>query len=204
MAKKKRKSSRIGTYILGALFVMAAAVAAYYGIERLNWRVPPPRHKPVVSVTPELAPATERTVYLYLVAKDRKGYHLERTPVTTRSEGSTLDAAMDALLATNEQEGLSMGLIPEQTKLISPIEVRRGIATANLSREFVDNFSGGSETEAATVNSIVHTLVSNSSGKVDRVQILVEGKKVESLGGHFSLQDPVEADSALLRPGSLN
>lgn len=183
---------------------MAAAFAAYYGISSFQWNITPPREKPRVSVTPRPAVMTQRTVYLYLIKKDSRGFHLGKTPVTTTSEGSVLDAAMDALLATNKQEGLSAQLIPEGTKLVSPVEVKRGIATVNLSQEFTENFSGGSEQEAATVNSIVHTLVSNSDGKVRRVQILVEGKKVESLGGHFGLADPVAADSAMLRPGSLN
>lgn len=205
MAKRKKKrSAGIGLFLLGTLLVVAAAFAAYYGISKLHWGVTPPKQKPQVTVTPELTPVTERNIYLYLIKKDKRGYHLGRTSVATKSAGTNLDAAMDALLATNKQEGLSSGLIPEGTKLISPVEVSHGVATANLSREFLDNFAGGSEQEAATVNCIVHTLVSNGGGKVDSVQILVEGKKVESLGGHFMLTDPVSADSAMLRPGSLN
>ena len=84
-----------------------------------------------------------------------------------------------------------------------PVRSKGNIATINLSREFTDNFSGGSDQEALTVNSIVHTLVSNSGGKVNSVRILVEGETVETLGGHFELTDPVKADSTLLRPGSL-
>ena len=204
MAKRKKKSAGFGAFVLGTLLIVAAAAGAYYLINKMQSSITPPRQKPQVSVNPSLAPETERKVYLYLLQKDKQGFHLRKTPVTTKSAGSTLDAAMDAMLVTNKQGGLSAGLIPEGTKLIAPIEVKGGVATANLSQEFVDNFSGGSEQEAATVNCIVHTLVTNSSGKVHSVQILVEGKKVESLGGHFSLSDPVRADSAMLRPGSLN
>lgn len=204
MGKRKKKSSGFGLFLLGTLLVVGVACAAYFGINKLHWNVTPPKGKPVVSVTPTHAPVTDRTIYLYLVQKDRRGFHLGKTPVTTQSEASLFDAAMDALLATNKQGGLSAELIPEGTKLVSPVQVEHGTATVNLSHEFVDNFSGGSEQEAATVNSIVHTLVSNSGGKVHRVQILVEGKKVESLGGHLTLSDPVDADSAMLRPGSLN
>jgi spore germination protein GerM len=204
MAKRKKKTAGVGLFILGTLLVMAAAFGAYYGINNLHWGVTPPKQKPHVSVTPELAPESQRTVFLYLIQKDKKGYHLGRASVETTSEGAKLDAAMDALLATNKQGGISAGLIPEGTKLVSPVEVKRGVALVNLSKEFVDNFSGGLEQEAATVNSIAHTVVTNGDGRVRSVQILVEGKKVESLGGHFSLAEPVRADSAVLRPGSLN
>ena len=204
MSKRKKKSSGFGLFVVGTLLVVGVACAAYYAINTLHWGVTPPKQKPAVTITPGPALAPEHTVYLYLVKQDKRGFHLGRTPVVTRSAGSVLDAALNAMLATNKQAGLSAGLIPEGTKLLSPIQVEHGVATANLSQEFVDNFSGGTEQEAATVNSIAHTLVSNSGGKVHSVHILVEGKKVESLGGHFVLTDPVSADSAILRPGSLN
>lgn len=204
MSKRKKKSSGFGLFVVGTLLVVGVAFAAYYGISVLHWGVTPPKQKPRVTITPKAVVTTQQTIYLYLIKRDKRGFHLGRTPVATKETGSALDAALTALLATNKQGGLSAGLIPEGTKLLSPVQVKHGVATANLSQEFVDNFSGGTEQEAATVNSIAHTLVSNSSGKVHSVQILVEGKKVESLGGHFVLTDPVSADSAILRPGSLN
>lgn len=200
---KRRKSGGIGRFIIvGVLVIGAAACAGYYGINRLNWSVNPPQQKPIVSITPSRVPA-ERTVYIYLLVQDPKGFHLSRTAVTTSERGSLMDAALDALLATNAHEGISAGLIPDGTTLVSPIEGKGHVAVVNLSQDFVDNFSGGSDQESATVNSIVHTVVYNSGGELDSVQILVEGKKVESLGGHFPLADPVYADSTLLKPGSL-
>lgn len=205
MGKRKKKSKGIGkTLIVGALLVAAVALAAFYGIDKLHWVVTPPKQKPEVTITPKPVLIPERTVYLYLVKKDSRGFHLGKTSVATKGTGSVVDVALNAVLATNKQAGMSAGLIPVGTKLLSPVEVKRGVATVNLSKEFVDNFSGGSDQEAATVNSIVQTIVTNGGGKVHSVRILVEGKKVESLGGHFPLTDPVSADPAMLRPGSLN
>lgn len=204
MGRRKKKSAGFGLFVIGTLLIAGVALAAFYGINTLHWGVTPAKQKPQVSVTPGPTPAAQRTIYLYLVKRDKHGFHLGQTPRTVAAEGGILDAALRALLATNKQGGISAGLIPEGTRLLSAVRVGNGIAIADLSHEFTDNFSGGSDQEAATVNSIAHTLVSNSEGKVHSVQILVEGKKVESLGGHLTLTDPVSADSTLLRPGSLN
>lgn len=203
MAKRNKSGGAGRLLILGIVLVGAAAFATYYGVSKLHWGIAPPKQKPVVTITPRPSIRPERTVYLYILVKDKLGFHLRRTPVTTNERGGILDAALGALLANNKQGGISAGLIPEGTRLLSPVEEKNGVATANLSHEFTDNFSGGSDQEAATVNSIVHTLVSSSDGKVQSVMILVEGKKVESLGGHLPLADPVGADSTLLKPGSL-
>ena len=87
------------------------------------------------------------------------------------------------MIATNKQEGETGALIPKGTRLLSPIKVSHGVATVNLSVEFVNNFEGGSVQEALTLNSIAHTLVKNSGGKVRAVRILIEGKPAEPLGG---------------------
>ncbi len=82
-----------------------------------------------------------------------------------------------------------------------PVKVKGNVATIDLSKEFQENFSGGLDQEALTLNAIIHTLVTNSEGKVKRVRILVEGEPVETLGGHLELGEPVSADSTLLKPG---
>jgi len=205
MAKKKKKSTGSGKLMmLGVLLVGAAAAGAYFYVSKHPFGLTQPAQKPIVTVTQRPVPlAPERTVYVYLPKRSKKGAYLARVAATTRQNGDLLDAALKTLLDTNKQGGLCAGLIPEGSKLLAPVSVEHGVATINLSREFTDNFSGGSDQEALTVNSIVHTLVSNSSGKVSSVRILVEGKPVETLGGHLELTDPIEADSTLLRPGGV-
>lgn len=205
MARRKRKSTGSGKLIiLGVLLVGAAATGAYFYVSNHPYGLTQPAQKPIVTVTPRPVPlGPERTVYIYLPKRSSKGAYLARVTATTRQKGDILDAALATLLDTNKQGGICAGLIPEGAKLLSPVQVRDKVATINLSREFTDNFSGGSDQEALTVNSIVHTLVSNSSGKVSSVRILVEGEAVETLGGHLELTDPIEADSTLLKPGGV-
>src|SRR5947209_5168592 len=57
---------------------------------------------------------------------------------------------------------------------------------------------GGSSSELLTVYSIVNALTSNLP-TITRVQILVDGKEVDSLAGHVDLRRPLEADLTLVR-----
>jgi germination protein M len=79
------------------------------------------------------------------------------------------------------------------------VKVEKGVAVVNLSKEFVNNFSGGSDMEELTLNSIVATVVDSSGGKADRVKIQVEGKTVESLGGHLDLTGPLTPDPEIVK-----
>lgn len=204
MARRSKRSSGIGLLLVLALVVFGAAAAlGYYFARGSDGSVRLPKPKPVASRPPVVTLADQpREVTVFLPRKSDKGFYL--VPVTRRTElqGSTLDVAAKTLLATSEEEGPAATLIPAGTRLLSPVKVTGRTAVLNLSGEFVDGFSGGSDQEALTLNSIVHTLVYNSEGRVKEVMILVEGETAETLGGHFDLTEPVEADSTLLKPDS--
>jgi len=63
-----------------------------------------------------------------------------------------------------------------------------GLCTVDLSKDFVDNHSGGSAGELMTLGSIVNTLT--EFPEIDRVQILVEGQAGETLG-NMLLDEPL-------------
>lgn len=206
MAKRKRrKSAGVSRWvILGVLLVGAAATAAFYASDRFKLGLSLPTQKPTVTVTQRAVPVVaERTVYIYLPKDSSKGVYLSRVAIACREKGSLPDVALKALFAAGQQGGGAAGLIPEGAKPLSPVRIQGDVATVDLNGRFKHNFSGGLDQEALTVNSIVHTVVSNSGGKVSKLRILVEGETVETLGGHLELTDPIAADSALLRPGSM-
>jgi spore germination protein GerM len=63
--------------------------------------------------------------------------------------------------------------------------VQNGTLQLNFSPELTQNFEGGSDNEAALINAITST--AGSFPTVERVQILVNNKPIESLGGHIDL-----------------
>jgi len=201
MAKRTGKSPNIGIIgILAVVGFIVAAAAAFYIAKGLQGGGAKGRAEitrpPVVTLT------EQRQVTLYLPKKSKRGLYLAAQTRSTESKGSRLDAALTALLAAGQEKGEAAGLIPDGAKLRNPIKVKGNVAIVDLSKEFQENFSGGTMQEALTLNAIVHTLVDNSEGKVKRVRMLVEGKPVETLGGAFELTEPVSADSTLLKPGN--
>lgn len=101
---------------------------------------------------------------------------------------TTLPAPAPAQEALTVLAGRPDSLLPSGTKLLS-IRIADGLATANFSHELRDNFTGGDSGETHTVNAILQAL--GQFPTISRVQILVEGKPVDSLGGLLSLSDPL-------------
>ncbi|OCL25375.1 spore gernimation protein [Orenia metallireducens] len=98
------------------------------------------------------------------------------------------------LIKGPETKGLEM-TIPTQTKLLG-IELKGRTATVDFSKEIQTNHWGGSTGETVTVYSIVNTLTALDG--VDKVQILVEGSKVQTLVGHLELEEPLTFNSNLI------
>ncbi|HEY8394097.1 MAG TPA: GerMN domain-containing protein [Thermaerobacter sp.] len=80
--------------------------------------------------------------------------------------------------------------LPEGTRVLSvEVDESKQIAYANFSRELVSNHIGGSFNEGNTVHAIVQTLTGLPG--IRHVQILVEGKVVDSLAGHIAVNRPL-------------
>jgi len=198
---RKKKPISTGMLVLIALIVFGVSLGGSYTY--LKWRseankpAPPetPKPAPIVSTAPQ-----ERRVTIYVPEATKMAFALVPETRTVDPKGDILDAAIEALIATNKQQGETGGLIPKGTRLLSPIKVSHGVATVNLNVDFVSNFQGGSVQEALTLNSIAHTLVKNSGGKVTAVRILIEGKPAEPLGD-YDLKDPITPNPSMLKPG---
>jgi len=98
------------------------------------------------------------------------------------------------LIEGPKNEGLEV-TIPAQTKLLG-IEVKDRTAIVDFSKEIQTKHWGGSTGETITVYSIVNTLTALDG--IDRVQILVEGTKVQTLVGHLELEEPLTFNSNLI------
>jgi spore germination protein GerM len=80
--------------------------------------------------------------------------------------------------------------IPADTKLRDVFVTERGDAFIDLSGEVIAKHPGGSLDEIFTVYTLVNALTVNLPA-VTRVQILVDGKEVDTLAGHVDLRHPL-------------
>ena len=83
--------------------------------------------------------------------------------------------------------------IPKDTRLRTVFFTKAGDMYIDLSAEFRQNHPGGTTNEILTVYTLVSALTSNLPA-VTGVQILIDGKEVDTLAGHLDLRRPIEQD----------
>lgn len=87
--------------------------------------------------------------------------------------------------------------VPPGTTLRAFYLSAKGEAYVDLSRDVVAAHTGGSLNELLTIYTIVNALTSNLPA-VKSVQVLVDGKEVDTLAGHVDLRRPLGKNLALV------
>ena len=109
-------------------------------------------------------------------------------------EGEKVEkAVIEALLKGPKRSGL-YSVLPQGIKVLSA-ETKDGVCFLNLSAEFSAE-GMGSSLEILAVYSVVNTLCDVEG--IDRVQILIEGKKSDEFG-HLSLEEALESNNQVLK-----
>lgn len=88
-----------------------------------------------------------------------------------------------------------LSAVPAGTTLRALYISERGDAFVDLSVEVTTKHTGGSMDEILTVYTIVNALTVNLPA-ITRVQILVDGKEVDTLAGHVDLRNPLAKNLA--------
>lgn len=180
--------------VIGAL--LAVGVVAWgvsWMLERLL-EAPRPVER---AEEPPAAPATAHiTATLFYVSPDGAALVPTRQEVplaqTVAEQGrlilaAELDNAPPATLAS---------AVPEGTRLRAFYVSERGDAFVDLSPEVSSAHPGGSQAELLTVYALVNAVTANLPA-VRRVQILVNGKDVDTLAGHVDLRRPLTYDVSM-------
>ncbi|MGI6557457.1 MAG: GerMN domain-containing protein [Limnochordia bacterium] len=124
-------------------------------------------------------------VTVYFVFSGKTEFSL--APELRRVVGENLPLEALQELAKGPSEGSRLNRsLPEGTRVLG-LEVKDGIAYANFSREIMENFNWGSSLEGLMVAAIANTLT--EFPQIQGVLVLVEGKQVETLGGHLSAKE---------------
>jgi len=80
--------------------------------------------------------------------------------------------------------------VPAGTTLRALFVTEKGEAYVDLSRELAEAHPGGSLNELLTVYALVDALTVNLPA-ISTVQVLIDGKEVETLAGHVDLRSPL-------------
>jgi spore germination protein GerM len=95
-------------------------------------------------------------------------------------------------------KGKLIRTLPPQTKLLNLELVGEGLVKVDFNKALSANHPGGSSAEMMTLYSVVNSLTLNFP-QIKRVQILIEGKPIETIAGHLSLRKPVSPNSKLIK-----
>lgn len=153
---------------------------------------------PVPQPGPPTPPASVSRILNLYFADDQAMYLAAepRTVSVQQEDGKQLAAAaVNELIAGPKQSGL-YPTIPPESKLLS-VEVSNGLATLNFSQELQTKHSGGSTGERMTIYSLVNSLTEIPG--IQKVQLLIEGKKLDSLKGHMDISGPLTRDQEILK-----
>jgi spore germination protein GerM len=169
------KRRLLGSGLLGVVIALAAACGQGGGIVQ-----PPP---PPAVVTVYRPGETGDLLY------PEKYTLAERDPATP-------SAAVNTLIGARPREGGHINIFPENLRLLG-LKIEDGRAEVNFSKELLENSSGGSLHEMLLVASIVNTLT--EFPEITSVQIIVEGQKIDTIGGHIDLLDPLRRNESLIQ-----
>jgi spore germination protein GerM len=182
--------------LIGAvLLVVIAGVTIAMSIERFV----PPRRAEVRPVQPTPPPATTAhiTATLFYGSLDGQALVPLRREVPL-AEGVLAQGAQILRAQLGAAPPPLISVIPKGTALRAFYVTTRGEAVVDLSREVTANHPGGSLMESLTVYAIVNAVTANLPG-LQRVQLLVNGREVETIAGHLDVRAPLGPDMSLVR-----
>ena len=181
------------TVLLGA--IAAVAIAGGWWLWSSSRRASSgPTATPLAQTT---ADARKITATLYFVSED--GMSLVGVQREVAFGETVLEQAkqiVTAQLAAGPAPLVSA--IPPSTTLRAIYLTERGDAFVDLSATARTAHTGGALEELFTVYSIVNALTTNLPA-VKRVQILIEGKEVDTLAGHVDLRHPLQKNLKWVR-----
>ncbi|MBP2654834.1 MAG: gerM [Firmicutes bacterium] len=106
-----------------------------------------------------------------------------------------LQTALENLVAGPQSSQL-VSVVPAGTKVLG-VKVKNHIAYADFSDDLIKSNHGGSTAEMMLVAAIVDTLT--EFPEVEKVQIMVNGKKIDTITGHLDTSQPLARSENLIK-----
>ena len=141
--------------------------------------------------------AERREVLLYF--SDREGEFLIGEKRKILKKDALKEEAKETVVELIKgPEGKFLRTLPPRTKLLNLQINDAGLAKVDFNQALSKDHPGGSSAELMTVYSIVNSLSLNFP-QIKRVQILIDGKPIETITGHLSLSLPLAPKLDLIR-----
>jgi spore germination protein GerM len=127
---------------------------------------------------------------LWFASRQEDALVLERRRVPlSQTLVDRVKASLQELIAG--PKGNALRTVPAEAKIREVFMDDQGTAYVDFSEALSQAHPGGPWAEMLTLRSIMQTLVANVP-EIKRVQILIEGREVETLAGHMDIRRPLD------------
>ena len=179
--------------VAGAVVGVALSWAAMRGLERMigpRRATPPPPSEP--------APATAHiTATLFYASEDGRMLVPVKREVPL-AEGVVAQGREIVASQLQPAPPPYATTIPSGTTLRAFYVTNKGDAFVDLSANISRAHPGGTSAEVLTVYTVVNAVITNLPA-VQRVQILVDGKAVDTIAGHVDVRRPLQRNDAVVQ-----
>jgi hypothetical protein len=176
--------NRAAWILLIILFFIGGAAGSYFLMKFFT----PAANQPAVVAPEQLSKEAQDLIAVrILLPRDKK---LEMQDRKLKRKIRSIDFA-EALIEQFFKEAANEYTIPQNVKILGIYRDPNQILYIDFSDELRRNFQGDALDEYLLLKGMYETLVSNVQDFQD-LKVLVEGKEIETLGGHFFLKYPLK------------
>ena len=181
MSPRAAAIAAVTTLVVTAAILLVVVVPRYYAPTAT---VTPPAARPAPVAEPKI------TATLYYISEDGLSLVGAKREVVF-GEGTAEQARRIVEAQLTDAPAPLASAIPAGTTLRSVFVSERGDAFVDLSAEVATKHGGGALDELFTVYAVVNALTVNLPA-ISRVQILVNGKEVDTIAGHVDVRHPLQ------------
>jgi germination protein M len=147
--------------------------------------------EPEAAVLSDPTEVGSRSIALYFSRADGQGFVEEtRTIAVARRRDAEVEIVLGQLLAGPRSKS-ALDVFPANSWLRQAFyDEERRLLYLDFNDALVANLNPGSAIELAVMGSVMRTLAVDFP-EIERVQILVDGLEIETLGGHLDLSRPL-------------
>jgi spore germination protein GerM len=192
--KKSRKKSGTGKFLVFLIIVGVGLFLAYHFRQEIMDFL-----RPLSLRKPEKKVAVKEKKVVTLFFSEEEGEYLvgekREIPRRDRVEEEARETIAELIKGPH---GAFIPTVPSRAKLLTFQIDAQGLAKVNFDQTLSKEHPGGSSAEMLTLYSIVNSLTANFP-QIKQVQILIDGKAVESIAGHISLKQPVSFNPSIVK-----
>jgi spore germination protein GerM len=183
----KGSGTTIGRKMLIALAILAAIVVVIVAVAYLVPRLAMKGPAEVEKVSEEM-----RAVTIFFGNEGADGFVSETREVPAAGSFEEQVKLVIGELVKGPRDSKKISAIPPGTELIQVFWVEdTQTLLLDFNGAFTANHPGGSAGEYYTISNIVKTVSANFP-QTARIQFLIEGSTVESIAGHYAIDQPID------------